>query len=138
MNPAQIKAQIDAAAAQAYERGVKDGAQTALNTARSFMPTALANAHKQGVMDTAGFLFNLLSVGESVLDVEDVCNNLCKTGELPETEKTTQGGVGPTQRVQTRFYAGPEGNPDAIRVEPAAAPWSQVKWHNEVHGPPRA
>lgn len=56
MNPAQLKAQIDRAAAEAYERGRKEGTEIAVNKARSFMPTALAQAHKQGVMDLARFL----------------------------------------------------------------------------------
>lgn len=85
MNPAQLKAQIDAAAAQAYERGRAEGTQIAINKARSFMPTALANAHKQGVMDTARFFKDMSERGESPLDLEEAADQLVRTGEVFQT-----------------------------------------------------
>lgn len=93
MNINQLKAQIEAASAEAYERGRREGTEIAVNKARSMMPTIVANAHKQGVMDAAGF-FKLLSArGESALDLEDAADKAMATGEVPEVEKKTPGGI---------------------------------------------
>lgn len=104
MNQAQIQAQIENACKRAYAEGTQD----AVNKARTVMPTILANAYKQAVMDTAGFLAKELDkparkYGRPVLpalyDLKAVLTDLCNTGTLPELEKTTQGGIEPQQRV---------------------------------------
>lgn len=121
MNQAQIQAQIENACKRAYAEGTQD----AVNKARTVMPTILANAYKQAVMDTAGFFKFLSERGESALDMEDAAHHMQLSGEIPEYEKKTPGGI------TTMHFAGPEGLPGALKVENAAEPWRKVEFRDD-------
>lgn len=107
MNQLAVQAMIE----EALKRGRAEGTQDAVNKARTMMPTILANAYKQAVMDTAGFLAREL--GPDLIAFKTLLTQLCATGTLPEVEKTTQGGVGPTQRIAPAWTKVPR----AVRTE---------------------
>lgn len=133
MNPAQLKAQIDAAAIEAYKQGRQEGAREAVDKARTMMPTILANAYKQAVTDTAGFFKNLSVRGESYPDIEAAADKLIESGELPEQEVKTPGGVAPMQRV---VVAGPDrfsGPPARVESMPNT-PFQKVNFLPSYNG----